>query len=56
MAPVGLQGVLIINALVRGVIAAFNFAGVILNPSCSVVGTTTGVPSARSTMSVYETQ
>src|SRR5258705_148993 len=54
--PVGLLGGFRMNHLVFGVIAASSADGVILYPSSSRHTTGTGVPSARSGISRYETQ
>ena len=54
--PVGLDGELRIIHFVLFVIAAFNFAGVILNPSFSSHFTIFGFPPAKRTISGYETQ
>ena len=49
--PVGLEGLLSISALVRGVIAASSCAGAILKPAASAVSTTTGTPPHMLTIS-----
>ncbi len=55
-APVGLVGLLMTTIRVFGVIAASSCAGVILKPCSMPASTITGLPSASSTMSGYDTQ
>ncbi|MNN44536.1 hypothetical protein D3C81_1588300 [compost metagenome] len=56
MAPLGLFGAFSTSQRVRGVMAASSWAGVSLNAFSGRQLTKTGLPSASSTISGYETQ